>query len=71
MAMRAGRALRDRARDAERATKPCPAACGHLEMQHLELPPETPGYAPLRFHCRGDGCDCVISPTRSDSARRI
>jgi hypothetical protein len=64
------RAMRDRARDRVYAEQVC--ECGHLRMQHLELPSETytledgvivatpnPAYRPLHFHCRTEGCDCV------------
>lgn len=69
--MRAGRAIRENARDRARFAELC--SCGHSLSLHHELTPETltlvggeivvdvnPAYRPLHFHCdHPSGCACV------------
>lgn len=60
--MRAGRAIRQAARD---DAWRCPQ-CGH-GTSHFELPYGSEGYAPAVFHCTADGCECVLDLTAKAS----
>jgi hypothetical protein len=73
--MKAGLAIRHAQALEAAAAEACPE-CGHPRGEHFELSPSTltieggqlveepnPAYRAFHFHCRHDGCACVLDRT--------